>query len=189
MYFVNLTLILLFLIVCVYFDLKDRIISNKILKLYSLITIILVLFEIFHYLDLIFWYIFIKLLVLIFIFILVFTFFNLKLLGGGDGKVLILIFQSLPFMYIFYFLQYFFLVFGLFLVIVLIFNYYVNNKIKNVKKREKLIKISNSIIVDDSKFDLKIKELSVIRKKYLYPLLLPIFFSYITMTLWLLFIL
>ncbi len=189
MYFVNLTLIFLFLMVCVYFDLKDRIIPNKFLKLYLLITFILIPFDVYYYLDIILWYIFIKILVLIFIFILVLTLFTLKLLGGGDGKVLILLFHSFPFMYIFYFLQYFFLIFSLFLIIAKITIYIPKAKIKNNEKSDILTKAMNSILYDDIKIRPKSKDFSLLRKRHIFPLLIPIFFSYITLTIWILFIL
>ncbi|MFX1569030.1 MAG: prepilin peptidase [Promethearchaeota archaeon] len=186
MYFVNLFLIFLFLSVCVYFDLKDRTISNKFLKLYFLISFILIPFEVWIYLDFIFWYIFIRILLLLFIFILVFTLFTLKLIGGGDGKILILLFHSLPFIYIFYFLQYYFLVFGLFLIIILIFNYIVKIKKKTSDKNEIFTKIMYSILQHNFKVNPESKDLREIRKTKLFPLVVPIFFSYIAMIIWLL---
>lgn len=190
MYLVNFSSIFLFLVICVYLDLEDRIIPNKFLKFYLLITFILNAFEVYYYLDVLFWYVIIKTLVFVFISILTLTLFTLKLIGGGDGKVLFLLFHSLPFTYIFYFLKYFFLAFGSFLIIVLMFNYIAKPKIKNKEKREILTSIMNSILSNDSKlnFNLKSKDLRSLRKKYMFPVILPIFFSYTLMIIWLLFI-
>lgn len=191
MYFANFLSNLIFLVICVYFDLKDRIIPNKFLKFYLFITLILITFEIYYYIEVLLWYIIIKSLVFMLIFILAFILFSLKLIGGGDGKVLILLFHSLPFMYLFYFLKYFFLICGSFLIIVVIFNYIIRAKGKNKQKREMLTKVMNSILYNNSKinFNLKREDLRSLRKKCMFPLLTPIFFSYLTMIIYLLFIL
>lgn len=113
MLFVNFISVFLFLVGCVYFDLKDRIIPNRFLRIYLIFSFFLMMVESFFYLEILYWYIIIKLLVFVFMFLLSLTLFSRKLIGGADAKVLILIFHSLPFIYIFYFLKYFFLVFFL----------------------------------------------------------------------------
>ncbi len=190
MFFVNFVSIFLFLVICVYFDLKDRIIPNKFLRIYLIITFLLIVFEGFFYFEILYWYVIIKLVVFVFMFLLSLTLFSRKLIGGADAKVLILLFNSLPFTYIFYFLKYFFLVFSFFLIIVLIFNYIIKVKDKGNVKREMLTNIMKSILFDDSEleFNLKSKDLSPLRKKCMFPLLLPIFFSYTTTTICLFFI-
>jgi len=49
MFFVNFVSIFLFLMICVYFDIKDRITPNKFLRIYLIITFILIVFEGFFY--------------------------------------------------------------------------------------------------------------------------------------------
>ena len=190
MFFVNFVSIFLFLVGCVYFDLKDRIIPNKFLRIYLIFTFILIVFEVFFYLEVLHLYIIIKLLVFVFIFLLSLTLFSRKLIGGADAKVLILLFHSLPFMHLFYFLKYFFLVFSFFLIVVLLFSYIIKAKDKSNEKREMLTNVMKSILFDDSDldFNLKSKDLRPLRKKYMFPLLLPIFFSYTTTTICLFFI-
>ncbi|MFX1365829.1 MAG: prepilin peptidase [Promethearchaeota archaeon] len=188
MYLVNLVSIFLFLIVCVYFDLTYRRIPNKFLKIYLLITFVFITLEGYIYLDTIIWYIFIKSLIFSFIFLLTLTLFVFRLLGGGDGKVLILLFHSLPFIYIFHFLKYFFLVFGCFLLLFLIINYFLKNKMKNCENSEIVYKMMHNVIFDDCSHNFKNKQLRTLRKKHILPIVLPIFFSYITVTIWLFFI-
>lgn len=190
MFFVNFVSIFLFLVICVYFDIKDRIIPNKFLRIYLIFTFILIVFEVFFYFEILYWYVIIKLVVFVFMFLLSLTLFSRKLIGGADAKVLILLFHSLPFIYIFYFLKYFFLVFSFFLIVVLIFNHIIKVKDKGNAKMEMLPSIINSILFDDSEldFNLKSKDLRPLRKKYMFPLLLPIFFSYTTTTICLFFI-
>lgn len=156
MFFANFISVLLFLAICVYFDIKDRIIPNKFLSFYLICSFILIGFEIFFYLEVLDLYIIIKLLVFVFMLLLSLTLFSKNLIGGADAKVLILLFHSLPFTYVFYFLKYFFLVFSFFLIIILIFNHIIKIKDKNNEKREMLTNIMKSIIFDDSELDFKI---------------------------------
>lgn len=190
MFFVNFVSIFLFLVICVYFDVKDRIIPNKFIGIYLIFTFILIVFEVFFYFEILYWYVIIKLLVFAFMFLLGLTLFSRKLIGGADAKVLILLFHSLPFTYIFYFLKYFFLVFSFFLIVFLILNYTIKIKDKSNEKREMLTNIMKSILFDDSEldFNLKSKDLRPLRKRFMFPLLLPIFFSYTTTTICLFFI-
>jgi len=190
MFFVNFVSIFLFLVICAYFDIKDRIIPNKFLRIYLIFTFILIVFEGFFYFEILYWYVIIKLVVFVFMFLLSLTLFSRKLIGGADAKVLILLFNSLPFIYIFYFLKYFFLVFSFFLIVVLIFNHFIKVKDKSNVKREMLTNIMKSIIFYDSEldFNLNCMDLRPLRKKYMFPLLLPIFFSYTTTTICLFFI-
>jgi len=99
MFLVNFASIFLFLVGCVYFDLKDRIIPNRFLRIYLISTFFLIVFEVFFYFEILYWYVIIKLLVFAFIFLLSLSLFSCKLIGGADAKVLILLFHSLPFTY------------------------------------------------------------------------------------------
>ncbi len=157
MYLVNLISIFMFLVTCAYFDLKDRVIPNELLKFYLLITFIMIAFEVFIYLHLILWYIIIKLTVLGLIFIITLALFSLKLIGGGDGKVLLLLFHSLSFIHIFYFLKYYFLIFGSFLITILIFIFISNRKEKKNEKRKALINILSSVLSASSKLNMNLK--------------------------------
>jgi len=190
MFFVNFISVFLFLVGCVYFDLKDRIIPNRFLRIYFMFSFFLMMVESFFYLEILYLYVIIKLLVFAFMFLLGLTLFSLKLIGGADAKVLILLFHSLPFIYIFYFLKYFFLVFSFFLIVALIFSHIIKTKDKSNIKIEIPTNIIKSILFDDSEldFNLKSKDLRPLRKKYMFPLLLPIFFSYTTTTIGLFFI-
>ncbi|GAI65383.1 unnamed protein product [marine sediment metagenome] len=72
----------------------------------------------------------------------------------------------------------------------MIFNHIIKVKDKSNVKMDILTNIINTILFDDSEldFNLKSKDLRPLRKKYMFPLLLPIFFSYTTMTACLFFI-
>ena len=190
MFFVNFISVFLFLVGCVCFDLKDRIIPNRFLRIYFMFSFFLMMVESFFYLEILYLYVIIKLLVFAFMFLLGLTLFSLKLIGGADAKVLILLFHSLPFIYIFYFLKFFFLVFSFFLIVALIFSHIIKTKDKSNIKIEIPTNIIKSILFDDSEldFNLKSKDLRPLRKKYMFPLLLPIFFSYTTTTIGLFFI-
>lgn len=190
MFFMNLISVFLFLVGCVYFDIKDRIIPNRFLRIYLIFTFVLIVFEVFFYFEILYWYVIIKILVFVFIILLSLTLFSRKLIGGADAKVLILLFHSLPFTYIFYFLKYFFLVFSFFLIGVLIFSHIIKAKDKSNVKMEIPTTIINSILFDDSEldFNLKSKDLRSLRKKSMFPLLLPLLLSYTTTTICLFFI-
>ncbi|KKN46931.1 hypothetical protein LCGC14_0667970 [marine sediment metagenome] len=191
MYLLNLISIFTFLVICTYFDLKERIIPNKLLKIYLIVTVILIAFEFFYYLDLILWYITIKLVVFLSVFILSLTLFSLKFIGGGDGKVLLLLFHSLPFLYIFHFLQYFFLIFSFSLIVTATLIIITSKKEKRYEEGDSLIKTLKFIHlwVSKSSIDLKSKDLGSFRRKVIFPMLVPILFSYIIMVICVLFIL
>jgi len=67
--------------------------------------------------------------------------------------------------------------------------YITKTKIKDNEKSEILTKVMKSILCDDAKFKLKSKDFRLLRKRHIFSLLLPIFFSYIAMIIWILFIL
>lgn len=188
MYFVNLISAFIFLAICVYYDLKNRIIPNRFLKIYFTISLILITCE-FYYLNVVLYlYVIIKTIIFGLVFIFSLTLFSLGLIGGGDGKVLILFFHSLPFMYLNYFFKYFFLVFGLYLYIIAIIKNITKAKSNNNEEIEILRYLIGSMHSGDFKLNssLKSKDLIELRKEKTIPLTLPILFSYVTMTLYLL---
>ncbi|MHA1489833.1 MAG: prepilin peptidase [Promethearchaeota archaeon] len=186
MYFVNLISVFIFLAICVYYDLKNRIIPNRFLKIYFTISLILIIFDFYYYLEVLYLYVIIKSIIFGLVFIFSLILFSLKLIGGGDGKVLILFFHSLPFMYLTYFFKYFFLVFGLFLYIIAIIKNITKAKSNNNEVLEILRYLIGSMYSSDSKLNsiLKRNDLIELRKKKTIPLTLPILFSYVTMTLY-----
>jgi Flp pilus assembly protein protease CpaA len=84
------------LLISAYLDLKYRKISNETFIYFLLILLILNFFEFTIYTDNILIFLFIKSLIFIFMFISSFLLFHLKIFGGSDGKLVILIFLCHP---------------------------------------------------------------------------------------------
>ena len=185
LYFVNLISNFIFLGICVYFDIKYRIIPNKFLKYFFPITFIIIILESFSYLDVLIYFIFIKLVVFILIFAFSLILFSLKLIGGGDGKTLILLFHSLPFIYLSYFFVYFFLVFAFFIVIIIFF-YNINEIIRNKNPITKILLKSLYFTDSNLNFNYYIRKIKI-QKNEIIPLSIPIFLSYIVLIFLLLF--
>ncbi|MFX1260424.1 MAG: prepilin peptidase [Promethearchaeota archaeon] len=127
--FIFITIILFF---SLYFDLKFRKISNKYLKLFFLIGLFLNFLELLVFFNDLLLILFLKILYLFIIVSISLLLFSLKIIGGGDGKVIILIFLVHPIKYLnFFFIISFFLLFSLLFFILFFINFIFNKIVKN----------------------------------------------------------
>lgn len=198
------TSILIFLSLSAYFDIKYRAIPNKFLKFIFPYVYFLNLLDAMIHFNVLLWFLLIKFLILAFIFGITFALFYFKLIGGGDGKAIVIFFFSLPFEYLHFFMFYFFMLYGFFILLMVIINF-ISNTIRN-RKGFKLISTfnlgfnRNQIIL---KMSCKLFNFSNLNKnyplilenpiliynefknkiqiliKFTYPLIVPLFFSYL----------
>lgn len=109
-------------------DIKTRKISNQLLKGYFILAIILVFMESVLFFNDIYVYICIKCVYVLLAMVLSCILFALKILGGGDGKVIILTFFIWPIRYLNYFYLFnFFMILLLFYFLLLIINLCLNS--------------------------------------------------------------
>ena len=130
--FGDILFIFIILFISLYFDIKYRKIPNKFIKWFLFFGLLLNLFEIiftYKIFLIIVSIIVFKLIFLILIFLIVLFLFSLKTIGGGDGKLIFLIFLAHPVKYLnFYFIFSFFFFFFLLFLVFFIINY-LNNKL------------------------------------------------------------
>ncbi|TFG14539.1 MAG: hypothetical protein EU535_03190 [Promethearchaeota archaeon] len=117
-------------LISIYFDLKFRKIPNNFLKISFLIGLILNICDFFFdnnfFLNLI-----LRILFLLLIFLISLILFLLKIIGGGDGKVILLIFLVHPILYLnCYIISLFFLLFSLLFLTFFFFNMIINSTTK-----------------------------------------------------------
>ena len=118
-------------IFAIYFDLKYRKLSNKLFKLTYFFSLLMIIIESFFYFENGLYFIILKLNFLIIAFLLTFMLFMLKIIGGSDGKLIILIFFSHPINNLnYHFANNFFLLFSLFFILYFILNLFSNNFFK-----------------------------------------------------------
>jgi len=114
-FFGDILFIFIILFISIYFDIKYRKIPNKVIKWFLFFGLLLNLFEIiFTYKTflIIVSVIVLKIIFLIIIFLIVFFLFALKTIGGGDGKLIFLIFLAHPVKFLnIYFIYFFFFCF------------------------------------------------------------------------------
>lgn len=127
-YYTTISIFILFLIIlsCLYLDLKNRKIHNKNFICFFLLSILLVIIEFSYYNSI--YFLMVKLLYFITILALSILLFALKIIGGSDGKLCILIFLVCPikiitFSKIILFYEFFLFIFMVFLLI----NYSINH--------------------------------------------------------------
>jgi len=124
--------IAIILIFSLYFDLKFRRISNKHLKIFYLISLILNFLEFWIFYKIFLLFIILKFLIFILTFLISLLLFSLKIIGGGDGKLIILIFLTHPIKYLeFGLILLFFLLFSLLFFIFFFSNFLINHIMKN----------------------------------------------------------
>ncbi|MFX1394625.1 MAG: prepilin peptidase [Promethearchaeota archaeon] len=127
--FISITTIFL---ISLFFDLKFRRIPNRALKIFFLLGLILNFLEFSVFYKKFLLFLILKILIFFFIFLISMILFSLRIIGGGDGKLIILVFIIHPIKYLnFDFVISFFLLFSLFFLTLFIlnflFNYIVNN--------------------------------------------------------------
>ena len=131
-FFIDFISITIILFISLYFDLKFRRISNRALKIFFLLGLILnyLEFSVFYKNFLLF--LILKILIFFFIFLISILLFSLRIIGGGDGKLIILTFIIHPIKYLnFKFVLLFFLLFTLFFLILFTLNFLFNHLVNN----------------------------------------------------------
>ncbi|MFX0071853.1 MAG: prepilin peptidase [Candidatus Hermodarchaeota archaeon] len=125
--FINFSSIYLILIIAVYLDIKFRKLSNKYLKPLFIYSLFINFIEfIFNY-EIFIMFITIKLILLLIVFLITFWLFILRIIGGGDAKLILIVFLIHPSNYInLYRVLLFFLLFSLsflaYMIIKIIYN-------------------------------------------------------------------
>ena len=132
MIFLNLISIFFILLFFLYFDLKFRRIPNRFIKYFFIYACFLKNIELFLYRDVFLNDFFLKILVLILILIIHFFMYHLKIIKGGDLKVVLLMYLIMPLNILLFFVFYF-SIFMFLLIIVIIFFYLLIN-VENNKK-------------------------------------------------------
>jgi Flp pilus assembly protein protease CpaA len=129
---INIFVITLFLIISLYLDIKFRMLPHYLLKIFLIVCISLNVVEFIFLHNLSFRYIVQKVFFLSIVFIICLILFILKIIGGGDGKLLIIIFSIHPLCLLsFLVLISFFLLFSLLFFSFFLINYFFNNFNKN----------------------------------------------------------
>jgi len=130
--FIDLSFIAIILLISLYFDLKFRKISNKFLKTSFFFSIFLNTIELLFFYSDILLILILKVLFFFLIFLISLLLFSLKIIGGSDGKLILLIFSVHPIKYLnYFFVLFFFLLFSLFFFILFFFNLVINSIKKN----------------------------------------------------------
>jgi Flp pilus assembly protein protease CpaA len=124
---------IIILFYCSYLDLKCRTISLKTFRIFAIFTILVNFLEyIFNSINICIFLI-MKLILFIFLFFIVFSLFLFKMIGGGDGKIILICFLLFPIdkinlSLILFFFSLFSLIFFLFYLFLLLRNRVINNK-------------------------------------------------------------
>jgi len=115
-----------------FFDLKYRRVPQKFFKFcYTLIIFSNIVEYSFSHVSILF-FVYAKIIIGLFVFIISLLLFSLRIIGGGDGKLLILIFLAHPLQYLSFTIIFtFILIFCLLFVIYFLINIVINNKVKN----------------------------------------------------------
>ncbi len=129
--FIDICFITIILLISVYLDLKFRKISNRFLRTCFCFSIFLNTVEMVFFYSEILLILLLKILFFCIIFLFSFVLFSLKIIGGSDGKLFLLIFSVHPIRYLnYYFVVFFFFFFSLFFLIMFFINL-VHNSMKN----------------------------------------------------------
>lgn len=133
LYWIDFIFMVIVLINCLISDFKTRKISNQLFKVYFIFAIILVFMESLLFLKEIYLYICIKCVYMFLAMVLSCILFSLKIIGGGDGKVIILTFfiwpiKDLNYFYLFNFFMFLLLFYFLLIMINLCLNSFTANR-------------------------------------------------------------
>lgn len=137
-------LIILISFYLIYLDIKSRKIPNKNFNYFFFSALLLNLFELYVYRINFVFFIFFKITILLVFFLFSLSLFHLNLIGGADGKLIILFFFSTPMkilniIFIFLFIFWFFL----FIFIIFVLNFFLN--ILNHKKEFTILFIVKNV--------------------------------------------
>jgi Flp pilus assembly protein protease CpaA len=184
MYLINIFSIMIFLVICTGFDLKNRVIPDQFLGFYLLISFFLnfgelIMFGIISLLLITF-----RVLIILIVFILTLILFSLNLMGGGDGKVIVLIFCSLPMNLLLAFLKFYFLFLGAIFIIIyfsfLILDFLTIN-LQKICKNLRFSSIKLELII--SKINKKLSKYNYMKNNRVFPFIVPILISFVILTL------
>lgn len=121
-----------FFLVFLYFDLNFRKVPKNFFKLSYVIVVVLNIIEYSLFFEKLAFFLFMKVFIILIILVLSLILFSLKIIGGSDGKLFIIIFIVHPILFLnFAIIFTFYLVFSLFFVIYFIVNWLNNNLLKN----------------------------------------------------------
>ncbi|MFX1575361.1 MAG: prepilin peptidase [Promethearchaeota archaeon] len=127
-FLINQCFIYIIFFIFLYLDLKSRKISLKLFKITYTIGLIFNLIESLLFVNNIFLILYIRFFFFFSILIISVLLFNLKIIGGSDGKLFILIFLILPIHHLnLLYIMLFFLSFSIFFIIIFIINLVVNS--------------------------------------------------------------
>ena len=131
-FFIELSFITIILFISLYFDLKFREIPNKFLKIFFLFSLVLNICEFLFLLTDLLLSLIVKIIIFLIVFLISLLLFSLKIIGGSDGKLILLIFSIHPVKYLNYYnVLLFFLFYSLFFLIFFFFNLIINCTDKN----------------------------------------------------------
>jgi Flp pilus assembly protein protease CpaA len=116
-YIFDFIIIMIILCSAVSFDIKFRLIPNRIIKIYVIFSILFNFLESFYYIDFFLGYILLKFALIISISLICILLFSIHIIGGGDGKLAIISFSLIPFEFLSSFFQFFLFFFTIFLIL------------------------------------------------------------------------
>ncbi len=183
MYLIHFLSLFIYLCACVFYDVKNRKIPNLIQRIYFIYTYILLSIELLQYSTVIFWYILFRFLIFGLILLLSIVLFSLKLIGGGDGKVLTLLFHTIPLQYIYPFSIWFFLTLGISLIGISFYCYISRKGISSVLLKS----FASGVFLNSAEIDKKNDIIRILKNKHIIPLTVPILISYFFVMLLILF--
>ncbi len=124
----NFHIVNILFLISLFFDLRERKVPIKFFTFFYFVDVILNIFEYVLFFENLHRFILMKVLTFIFVLFLSFLLFLLKIIGGSDGKLLILIFMihpipilNIPIIFFFY------LIFSFFFIILCMINFVMNN--------------------------------------------------------------
>ena len=116
-YFFDFIIITSILCSSVFFDMKFRLIPNRIIKIYVILSILFNFLESFYHIDYFLAYILLKFTVIVNTSFICIFLFILHIIGGGDGKLAIISFSLIPFKFLSSFFLFFIFFFWIFLIL------------------------------------------------------------------------
>ena len=130
-FILNFCYILIIFFFFLYFDLKSRKISKSFFIIFFILSIFINYLEFLLFHRNVYKLVFLRSFFFTITFSISFLLFTIKIIGGSDGKLLILIFLNQPINFLnFHFIFLFFLTFSLLFILIFMINYTINNIFK-----------------------------------------------------------
>ena len=144
--YIEICCITIIFLISIYSDLKYRIISNKLIKIFLIFSLCINFFEFLLVYDNFTWIIIMKITYFCLIFLISLILFSLKIIGGSDGKLIILIFLIHPIKFLHLnFIISFFLMISLIFCSIFFFNMLYNSFFNNSLSFEILFIVNQNI--------------------------------------------